>query len=172
MFGRPGSTSRFLVLVLASLAALSGAFGAAAGRRPPPSVTFCSTHFEGRFAGPPPSSSVTLCPGNSETLVSVVGMVPATCRDAKGATYGPTLGVAVHFNVLPRTPIGPGGSFSFTARSPGGRVLGDVPKATLHVQGVFAGTTVKGRVRIDAGAWFRYTRCVGEARFSARIVRG
>jgi hypothetical protein len=117
------------------------------------------------------SSFVSLCPGKSTMLVAVAGMVPATCRRPNGATSGPEMGVSVQFDTLPRTPIGADGSFAFTARSPGGRVLG-APQATVRVRGVFDGATVEGRVRIEAGAWFGYTRCWGDARFRARIGRG
>lgn len=167
-----------LVSIVATCVLLAPALsapGAEAGRRPPPSAYFCTTQFSGKFVGDSiaaRSSSVYLCPGDSATLVSFVGIVPATCRDANGRTHGPAKGVGVQFNTLPRTPIGPGGSFAFTARSPEGRILG-AQKATVRVTGTFNGTTVTGRVRIQAGpGGFGYTGCTGDARFQARLDRG
>ncbi len=167
---QPAFVLGYAAALLAALA--SAASGAPVGSRPPPSVTFCSTQFEDRFLGARPgerNSSVYLCPGGRTTLVAVVGAVPATCRERDGGLVGPDLGVSVQFDTLPRTPIRADGSFAFTARSGyDGRVLG-IAKAVVRVRGVFDGRTVKGRVKITSGAWWRYTHCTADARFHATL---
>ena len=126
----------------------------------------------GRFVGTRPgelSSYVRLCTADSATLVVVAGMVPATCHDRyEGVLVGPGKGVSVQIGMQPlRVPIRVDGSFAFKARS-GGMILG-APKMPVRVRGVFNGRTVKGRVTLTTGAWWRYTRCTADARFRASI---
>jgi hypothetical protein len=163
-----------LVGAVTAMLLASGALPASVGHRPPPSVGgFCGTEFDGRFVGSGGQSTIiSLCPGESDMLVAVWGLAPATCRETAkngGALVGREKGVSAQFDTVPRTLIRPNGSFAVTARSP--YQDSDAPKATVRIRGTFNGTTVEGRVTFTTGAWFTYSRCWADGRFRAKLKR-